>query len=76
MLSQEDPLQESDSNMYTIMLESNPQSMSNAGYSMLGAGARDDPEGCCGVGGGSGVHVWDLMYTRGGLMPMYGKTNT
>ena len=36
----------------------------------------DDPEGCCGEGGGRGVHVWDHMYTRGGLMSMYGKTNT
>ena len=29
---------------------------------------------CC--GGGRGVHVWDCMYTRGGFMSMYGKTNT
>ena len=42
----------------------------------LGLVHGDDPEGCCGVGGGSGVHVWDLMYTRGGFMSMYGKTNT
>ena len=28
------------------------------------------------VGGGSGVHVWELMYTHGGFMSMYGKTNT
>ena len=27
-------------------------------------------------GGGRGVHVWEHMYTRGGLMSMYGKTNT
>ena len=50
--------------------------MSDAGYSMLEAGARDDPEGCCGEGGGRGVHVWDRMYTRGGFVSMYGKTNT
>ena len=25
---------------------------------------------------GAGVHVWDRMYTRGGFMSMYGKTNT
>ena len=36
----------------------------------------DDPEGCCWEGGGMGVHVWDRMYTRGGFMSMYGKTNT
>ena len=23
-----------------------------------------------------GVHVWEHMYTRGGFMSMYGKTNT
>ena len=27
-------------------------------------------------GGGRGVHVWERMYTRGGFMSMYGKTNT
>ena len=27
-------------------------------------------------GGGRGVQDWDLMYTRGGFMSMYGKTNT
>ena len=37
---------------------------------------RDDPEVCCGEGGGWGVHVWDHMYTRGRFMSMYGKTNT
>ena len=36
----------------------------------------DDPEGCCGEGGGREVHVWDRMYTRGGFMSMYGKTHT
>ena len=42
----------------------------------LGLMYRDDPEGCCGEGSGTGVHVWDLMYTHGGFMSMYGKTNT
>ena len=50
--------------------------MSDAGYSMLGAGAQDDPERCYGEGGGRGVHVWERMYPRGGFMSMYGKTNT
>ena len=36
----------------------------------------DDPERCYGEGGGRGVHVWERMYTRGGFMSMYGKTNT
>ena len=25
---------------------------------------------------GVGVHVWELMYTRDGFMPMHGKSNT
>ena len=48
--------------------------MSDAGYSILVHG--DDPEGCYGEGGGRGVQDWELMYTRGGFMSMYGKTNT
>ena len=39
----------------------NRQSMSDAGCSMLGAGAWDDPERCCGEGGGRGIHVWERM---------------
>ena len=42
----------------------------------LGLVHGDDPEGCCGEGGGGEVHVWDHMYTRGGFISMYGKTNT
>ena len=37
----------------------------------LGLVHGDDPERCY-----RGVHVWELMYTRGGFMSMYGKTNT
>ena len=29
-----------------------------------------------GVGGERGGRVWELMYTRGGFMSMYGKINT
>ena len=36
----------------------------------------DDPEGWDGEGGGSGVHDWERMYTRGRFMLLYGKTNT
>ena len=50
--------------------------MSDAGYRMLGAGAQGDPGRCYGEGGRRGVHVWEPMYTRGGFMSMYGKTNT
>ena len=42
----------------------------------LGLVHSDDPERCYGKGGGRGVHVWERMYTRGGFMSMYGKTNT
>ena len=42
----------------------------------LGLVHGDDPERGHGVGGGRAVHVWELMYTRGGFMSMYGKTNT
>ena len=40
----------------------------------LGLVHGDDPERW--VGGGRRVHVWERMYTRGGFMSMYGKTNT
>ena len=42
----------------------------------LGLVHGDDPERCYGEGGGRGIHVWECMYTRGGFMSMYGKTNT
>ena len=35
-----------------------------------------DPERLYGEGGGRGVQDWELMYTCGGFMSMYGKTNT
>jgi len=36
----------------------------------------DDPEGWDGEGGGSGVQDGEHVCTRGGLMSVYGKTNT
>ena len=42
----------------------------------LGQVHGDDPEGCCAEGGMRGVHVWDRMYTHGGIMSIYGETNT
>ena len=36
----------------------------------------DDPEGCYGDGGGRQVQDGEHMYTHGGVMLMYGKTNT
>ena len=42
----------------------------------LGLVHWDDPEGWYGEGGGRRIQDWELMYTRGGFMSMYGKTNT
>ena len=42
---------------------------------MLGAGALG-PEGWYGEGGGRGVQDGEHVYTCGGFMLMYGKTNT
>ena len=42
----------------------------------LGLVHGDDPERWYGVEGGRGVQDWELMYTRGWFMSMYGKTNT
>ena len=36
----------------------------------------DDPEGWYGEGSGSGVQDGEHMYTSGGFILMYGKTNT
>ena len=36
----------------------------------------DDPEGWYGEGGGRGVQDGEHVYTHGGFMLMYGKTNT
>ena len=43
-----------------------PSSMQDAG----------SPEGWYREGGGRGVQDWEHVYTRGGFMLMYGKTNT
>ena len=37
---------------------------------------RDDPEGWYGEGGGRRVQDGEHVYTHGGFMLMYGKTNT
>ena len=42
----------------------------------LGLVHGDDPEGWDGEGGGKGVQDGEHMYTYGGFMSMYGKTNT
>ena len=52
----------------------NPVLMQDTGS--LGLVHWDDPEGWYGEGGGMGVQDWEHVYTRGGFMLMYGKTNT
>ena len=42
----------------------------------LGLVHWDDPERCYGEGGGMGVQDGEHVYTCGGFMLMYGKTNT
>ena len=51
-----------------------PGSMHDTGG--LGLVHWDDPERWYGEEGGRGVQDWELMYTRGGFMLMYGKTDT
>ena len=51
-----------------------PGSMHDTGCS--GLVHWDDPEGWDGEGGGRGVQDGKHMYTCGGFMSMYGKTNT
>jgi len=51
-----------------------PGSMQGTGS--LGLVHWDDPEGWYGEGGGRGVQDGEHVYTHGGCMLMYGKTNT
>ena len=51
-----------------------PGSMQDIGY--FGLVHCDDPEGWYGEGGGREVRNGEHVYTRGGFMLMYGKTNT
>ena len=45
-------------------------------HGCLGLVHWDDPEGWYGEGCGRGVQDGEHVYTRGGFMLMYGKTNT
>ena len=51
-----------------------PGSMHDTGC--LGLMHWDDPEGWYGKGGGRGLQNGEYVYTCGGFMLMYGKTNT
>ena len=42
----------------------------------LGLVQTDDPDRWFGEGAGREVQDWEHVYTRGGFMLMYGKTNT
>ena len=55
-------------------LITSPGSMHDTGS--LGLVHWDDPEGWYGEGGGRGVWDGEHVYTCGGFMLMYGKTNT
>ena len=54
--------------------DSSPGSMHETGCS--GLVYRDDPEGWDREGGGRRVQDGEHVYTHGGFMVMYGKTNT
>ena len=62
--------------MYNVIYETSRQSRFDARYWMLGAGARDDPEGWYGEGGGRRAQDGEHVYTCGGFISMFGKTNT
>ena len=51
------------------------QSRFDAGYRKLGAGALGQSRGMVWGGRCEGVQDWEHVYTRGGFMLMYGKTN-
>ena len=53
-----------------------PGLMHDSGCSGLVLGTGDDPEGWYGEGDGKGVQDGEHVYTCGGFMLMYGKTNT
>jgi len=62
-------------NMCNIMYETSRQSRFDARYWMLGAGALGRPRGRVG-GGGRRVQDGEHMYTCGGFILIFGKTNT
>ena len=57
----------------SLSLIASPGSMQDTGS--LGLMHWDDPDGWYGEGGGRGVQDGEQVYTRGGFMLMYGKTN-
>ena len=63
-------------NMYNIIYETSRQSRFDAGYWRLGAGALGQPRRMVWGGGGRRIQNGEHMYTCGGFMLIYGKTNT
>ena len=61
-------------NMYNIIYETSRQSRFDAWYWMLEAGALGRPRGM--IWGGRRVQDGEHMYTCGGFILIYGKTNT
>ena len=59
---------------YNIMYETSRQSRFDARYWMLGAGTLGRPRGI--VWGGRRVQDGEHMYTCGGFISIFGKTNT
>ena len=48
-----------------------------AEYIMINSGLEETQAGIkIAERGGRGIQEWELVYTRGGFMSMYGKTNT
>ena len=62
--------------MYNIIYETSRQSRFDARYWMLGAGALGRPRGMVWEEGGRRVQDEERVYTCGGFMLIYGKTNT
>ena len=62
--------------MYNIIYEMSHQSRFMHDIGRSGLVHWDDPEGWYGEGGERGVQDGEHVYTRGGFMLMYGKTNT
>ena len=60
--------------MYNIIYEMSRQSRFDALYWMLGAGALGRPRGM--VRGGRSVQDGEHVYTCGGFILIFGKTNT
>ena len=58
------------------MYETSCQSRFDARYWMLGAGALGQPEGWYGEGGERRVQGGEYIYTCGGFILIFGKTNT